>query len=71
MTTDGRAFSMGLINASMAGRDEKWCGGLEKETKLKSRADVLPKWRGRVVVSSACVLERTYESCSCKSQTPC
>ena len=29
-----------------------------KKTKLKSRADVLPKWRGRVVVPSACALRK-------------
>ena len=30
-------------------------GDLEKATKPKSRADVLPKERGRVVVAPACV----------------
>lgn len=35
MTRDSRAFSMVLINASMAGRDENG-GGLEKATKPKS-----------------------------------
>ena len=55
MTTDSHAFRMVLITPRWRG-GIKLGSGLEKETKLKSGADVLPKWRGRVVVSSACVL---------------